>query len=157
VVLASCQSAASGSRALTAIGPQLAWEGVPAVLAMQDKIGIDTCQTFMARFFSEFAADGILERAAAAARVEIVDPDDAWGPGLFTRLLSGYLWWPDFQSTPFEKWDSVLGQIDRGRCLPILGPGMIEFLLGPQSDIARRWADTYLFPMAPHERYDLPQ
>ena len=32
-----------------------------------------------------------------------------------------------------------------------------ESLLGSPQEIAQRWAETYHFPMAPHEREDLPQ
>ena len=56
-----------------------------------------------------------------------------------------------------EKWPALLSNIRRGRCTPILGPGLTESLLGSRRDIAQRWAETYHFPMAPHDREDLPQ
>jgi hypothetical protein len=34
---------------------------------------------------------------------------------------------------------------------------MIEHLLGSQREISQRWAETYHYPMAPHERESLPQ
>jgi hypothetical protein len=34
---------------------------------------------------------------------------------------------------------------------------MTESLIGPRREIARRWAETYQFPMAPHDQEDLPQ
>jgi len=57
----------------------------------------------------------------------------------------------------FEQWPAILRSIDRGRCTPILGPGLLESMLGSTREIARRWAETYRFPMASHSRDDLPQ
>ena len=39
----------------------------------------------------------------------------------------------------------------------VLGPGLNEEILGCPREIAQRWAETYHFPMAPHQRDDLPQ
>lgn len=162
VVLASCQSAGSGaSGALAAIGPLLAREGVPAVLAMQGKISIETASQFMTRFFAELGVDGQIDRAVAVARDEVQrnERTDAWMPVLFTRLNSGCIWTvPAEASGPgFKAWDALMDMIEEGRCVPILGPGVTEFLLGSQQEIAQRWADTYRFPMAAHVRRDLPQ
>ena len=44
-----------------------------------------------------------------------------------------------------------------GRRVGILGPGLTEFLLGSRREIAQRWAEKYQFPMAVHQRDDLPQ
>jgi hypothetical protein len=51
----------------------------------------------------------------------------------------------------------LLSNIAEGKCTPILGSGLLESLLGSTRDIACRWADTYRFPLAPHDREDLPQ
>jgi hypothetical protein len=50
-----------------------------------------------------------------------------------------------------------LRSIQDGRCTPILGFGLVESLIGSSREIARRWAETFHYPMAPHERDDLPQ
>ena len=74
---------------------------------------------------------------------------------------SGRIWYaPGFaeEQRRFEKWPALLGNIrSDGRCTPILGPGLTESLLGSRREIAQRWAETYHFPMAPHDREDLPQ
>ena len=168
VVLASCQSAGSGatvgpggSGALAAVGPLLAREGVPAVLAMQGNISIESAGLFMPRFFEQLGIDGHVERAVAAARGEVQrrERPDAWMPVLFTRLTSGCIWTVPARSNrgTFEPLPALLAMINDGECVPILGPGILEFLLGSQQDIAQRWADTYRFPMAAHVRRDLPQ
>jgi hypothetical protein len=160
VVLASCQSAGSGSRgALAAIGPRLARGGIPAIVAMQGRISMETSGAFMRRFFRELGADGQVDQAVAVARTEVRERPDAWMPVLFTRLKSGCIW--SLRNArveqPFEKWPALIERIRAGRCTPIIGPGMIEFLLGSTRDIARRWAAAHNFPMAPYEREDLPQ
>lgn len=167
VVLASCQSAGSGdqartddSGALSALGPLLARAGIPAVLAMQGNITMKTVEDFMPEFFRELRRDGQIDRAMAAARGAVRERRDWWMPVLFMRLKSGHLWYmPGFagDKDALEKWPALLKNIKRGRVTPILGPDLTESLLGSRQEIARRWAETYHFPMAPHDREDLPQ
>jgi hypothetical protein len=65
VVLISCQSAGKGTGdALTAIGPRLAEVGVPAVLAMQDNLSMQTAEEFLPVFFRALQKDGQIDRAA---------------------------------------------------------------------------------------------
>jgi hypothetical protein len=167
VVLASCQSAGSGAEgrtnddgALAALGPKLAEAGVPAVVAMQGNVTMQTVAQFMPAFFQALQRDGQIDRAMAVARGAVRERPDWWMPVLFMRLKSGHLWYvPGFaeQRRGMEKWPALLSNIRKGRCTPILGPGLTESLLGSRRDIARRWAETYHFPMAPHDQEDLPQ
>jgi hypothetical protein len=161
VVLASCQSAGSGQGdALSALGPRLAEAGIPAVIAMQDNITMETVAQFMPVFFEELAKDGQIDRALAAARGQVRQRADYWMPALFMRLKSGRIWYvPGFgdERKGFEKWPSMIRSIKRGQCTPILGSGLMEPILGASREIARRWAETYHYPMAPHERESLPQ
>src|SRR5262249_52942641 len=93
VVLASCESAGSGAKgALAALGPRLARAAIPAVLAMQGKVSVETSARFMTRFFAELGREGQIDRAVALARGEVKDRPDAWMPVLFTRLRMGYIW-----------------------------------------------------------------
>jgi hypothetical protein len=158
VVLASCQSGGSASAgALAAVGPSLAALGVPAVLAMQERISVKTSDVFVETFFTELKRDGRLDRAAAVARTRVKAEPDFWVPVLFSRQQDGCLWHQTVDGrADFEKWPALLGYISDGVCTPILGPGLIEFLLGSTREIAQHWADMYRFPMAPHERGDLP-
>ena len=69
LVLASCESAgARTGDALAALGPRLAEAGIPAVLAMQGKISMETMAEFMPVFFRELQRDGQIDRAMAVAR-----------------------------------------------------------------------------------------
>jgi hypothetical protein len=166
VMLASCQSAASGDDArsddggvLAALGPRLAEAGIPAVLAMQGNVTMQTLARFTPMFFRELQRDGQIDRAMAVARGAVREQPDWWVPVLFMRLKSGRLWYvPGFaDERGLEKWPSLLRHIRRGQCTPILGPGLAEPLVGSRREIARRWAETYHFPMAAHACEDLPQ
>jgi hypothetical protein len=167
VVLASCQSAGSGADArsddegaLAALGPRLAEAGIPAVLAMQGNVTMQTVAQFMPVFFKELQQDGRIDRAMAVARGAVRERHDWWTPALFMRLKSGRIWYaPGFADDRrgLEKWPALLHHIHQERCTPILGPGLTEPLLGSRREIARRWAETYAFPMAPHNCEDLPQ
>jgi hypothetical protein len=162
IVLASCQSAGTGvdQGALLAIGPRLAEAGVPAVLAMQGQISMETNATFMPTFFRELSRDGQIDRAMAVARSAVIGRPDSWMPVLIMRLKSGRIWYvPGFadDKASFQKWPALVRGIKAGRCTPVIGSGLVESLLGSTREIAQRWADEYVFPLAPHEREDLPQ
>ncbi|MDF0495332.1 CHAT domain-containing protein [Bradyrhizobium yuanmingense] len=166
VVLASCRSAGSGddartsdAGALAALGPGLAEAGIPAVLAMQGDVAIATMAEFMPVFFRELQRDGQIDRAVAAARGAVRDRVDWYMPVLFMRLRGGSLWYkPGFEEgAQLANWPAVLRQIQSRHWTPILGPGLTDALLGSRREIAQRWAETFHFPMAPHNREDLPQ
>jgi hypothetical protein len=93
VVLASCESAGDGyADALAALGPQLALAGVPAVLAMQGRISLETSTIFQARFFEQLLLTGLVDQATGEARFAVSQRDDWWMPVLYTRLRDGRLW-----------------------------------------------------------------
>ena len=167
VVLASCQSASNDgvltttdNGVLAALGPRLAAVGIPAVVAMQGNVQMETMAKLLPIFFQELHQDGRVDRAMAVARAAIREQPDWWAPTLYMRLRNGRIWYtPGFsgQSSELEQWKSLVRNIERGKCTPIIGPGLTESLLGTRRQIARGWADTFNFPMAPHEREDLPQ
>jgi hypothetical protein len=81
-------------------------------------------------------------------------------PVLFMRLRSGRVWYTpglDRERPGFDKWDALLNNIAQGRCTPIFGSGLVEPLLGSSREIAWRWSEAHRYPMAPHNREDLPQ
>jgi hypothetical protein len=167
VVLVSCQtagreesSAGTAPSTFAALGPRLAERGIPAVLAMQGKVSMETVTQFMPVFFQELIRDGQIDRAVAAARGSVRDRPDWWMPALFMRLKSGRIWYiPGFgeRGRDLEKWPALVRNIEKGRCTPILGPGLAESLFGLRRDVAQRWAEAYHFPMEPHQKDDLPQ
>jgi hypothetical protein len=162
VMLASCESAGSGDGlpgdaqgALATLGPRLAEAGVPAVVAMHGRLSMPTLDLFLPTFFKELRRDGQIDRAMAVARGTVRQRPDWWMPVLFMRLKSGRVWYTPGFADAFEQWPALLADIRQGRCTPILGPGLTDFLLGTREEIASRWASQYHFPLAPHERHDL--
>ncbi len=161
IVLTSCQSAGKGEGdVLSALGPRLAEAGIPAVLAMQDNIRMDTVAKFMPVFFGELKKDGCIDRALNVARGLVREQPDWWVPVLFMRLKSGRLWYTPGFGGPrgeFEKWPSLLRGIQSGRCTPILGPGLTEAMTGSMRDLAEQWAEDLQYPLAAHERESMAQ
>jgi len=161
VVLASCQSAGgSQGGTLAALGPGLAEAGIPAVMAMQGNITVDTGAKFMPVFCQELQRDGQIDRATSVARGAVRDRPDWWMPVLFMRLKSGRIWYaPGIaeERGGLKKWDALISSIGHQQCTPIIGPGLAEPFIGSRREIAQRWAEERNFPMSPHEREDLPQ
>jgi hypothetical protein len=164
VVLASCQSAGHGAElrsddegALAALGPRLAEAGIPAVLAMQGNISMQTMAELVPVFFRELRSDGHIDRALAVARSAVRDRPDWSVPVLFMRLKSGRIWYSPGFSEAFDKWPALFADIRQGRCTPILGPSLNDGLIGTREEIAWKWASTYHFPLAPHARGDLAE
>jgi hypothetical protein len=121
---------------------------------------MQTLAEFMPVFFRELQRDGQLDRAMSVARGMVRARPDWWMPVLFMRLKSGRLWYaPGFAEdrSGMEKWPALLRSIRKSKCTPILGPGLTESLVGSRREIARRWSETYYYPMASHYRDNLPQ
>lgn len=167
VVLASCQSAGDGKpnadagRVLQAFGPRLAQAGIPAVLAMQGNISMDSVKKFLPVFFNELQKDGQIDRALAVARGTIRDAHDFWMPVLFMRLRSGKIWYvPGVgeEGDEFDKWPSLLNAIrNNAACTPILGPGLYEPLMGGWPEMAESLAEQFHFPLSAFLRQSIPQ
>jgi hypothetical protein len=176
VILASCQSASKGGPwaskdggALSALGPRLAEAGVPAVVAMQGDVTMETVKHFTPRFLEELQKEagpwgsGQIDYAMALARraLRAAQRMDWWVPALFLRLQSGRLWYTPRLAVDRDEldqtWTDLVEKIREGECTPVLGPGLAENLLGSRREIAQRWAEEYRYPMSPHRRDNLPQ
>jgi hypothetical protein len=159
IVLASCESAGDGAGvALNALGPLLAEAGVPAVIAMQGKVSMETVAAFTPVFFRELMRDGQIDRALAVARGAVRARSDSWMPALFMRLRAGRIWYvPGFadDKQAFEKWPAIVRSISRGQATPIIGTTLDEKIIGQTNALATRWAERYHFPLAPHECEEL--
>jgi hypothetical protein len=168
VVLVSCQSAAEEKAAgedagvLAALGPRLAEAGVPAVLAMQGNLLMDTARRFFPPFFVTLQTTGRVDEAATAARAAIQGAPDAWVPVLYTRLAEGRVWFTRGLTTKaggngFNAWQQLAIQIDQGRCVPILGSGVLEPFVGTGREVANRLAAQSGYPLALSGGEELPQ
>ena len=156
-VLASCESASAegSSDAHAALAPHLAAAGVPAVVAMQGKITMETVRKAMPVFFRELVKDGRIDRAMAVARGEVRGRPDSWMPALFLRLKRGVIWYEPGFKAEFNKWPTICNAIRKGMFVPILGPELGEEIFGGTSELAGRLGSKHAFPLAPYERADL--
>ena len=159
IVLVSCQSAGDGAVELVhAIGPSLATTGIPAVIAMQGDISMKTARTFLQVLFENMQQDGRVDRAVAVARGAVRGRHDWWTPVLFLRISSGCIWYATGGGDrEFDKWPALLGSIENGKALPILGTSMLESLVGDLRDLTRSWAEAHGFPGAWIQEEDLPR
>jgi hypothetical protein len=172
IVLVSCESAGGkgdgeartdDNGALVALGPRLAEAGIPAVLAMQGNITMQTVAAFMPKFFQILGIDNRVDVAVAAARRQgtVRDRQDCTMPVLFSRLQSGRIGYPQgleiTSHHAFQSWDGFLTNLERGAATAILGFSLLEELLGSPEEIAEQWAQRYQYPLAPHLRDDLTQ
>ena len=94
-VLASCTSAGTGyDETLSALGPQLASIGVPAVLGFQGEVAQETVSTLLPTLLTELRRDGQIDRAMAAARADMGAARPWWQAVLWLRT-DGRLWIED--------------------------------------------------------------
>lgn len=98
VCLMACESAKrSVVHPLAGLAPKLVTAGVPAVLAMQAKVGMDDASELTQRFYSSLFATGLIDFAANEARSYLFDSRRTdWSiPALFMRVRDGRLLAPD--------------------------------------------------------------
>ncbi|PYC29726.1 hypothetical protein DMX08_29105 [Pseudomonas protegens] len=163
IILCSCQSAGNGTaerNELCALGPRLAMQGVPAVLAMQGLFSFASAEAYLPVFFKELAKHGEVDLAAASARSAIFQQHDWWMPVVFTRLDSARIWYPPgFDQTEGETdvWKVIVTNVRGRTCTPILGPAFSETLSGPRRALANDWVDIYRYPMSGRDVEDFPQ
>lgn len=154
VVLAVCQSAGTGNRALSgdeqgilaALGPKLVQEaGVAACLAMQGRVIVGSAQQFMGAFFSTLTKSGRVDEAVAAGRIAIATQPDRWVPVLFTRLRGGRLWYTsgfDKSNNDDSALKALASSVASRECLAFVGPGLARRIMGTPREVARALADS---------------
>ncbi|MEA2495593.1 MAG: hypothetical protein QOJ29_3504 [Thermoleophilaceae bacterium] len=161
--LCSCQSAGAAAAetsdegALAPLGPELARAGVASVIAMQHNVTMQTAGTFFTRFFEEVDRDGIVDRAVAAARIALADAErpDWWVPVLFTRLKRGRAYYDVGFSGDQLKVNQFVSKVKNHDVTPVLGPGLAEPLIGARADLASKWVERWLLPIAEPDNEDL--
>jgi outer membrane protein assembly factor BamB len=95
VYLAVCQSALGPEgHVLTGLAAELVAAGVPAVVAMRDRVHMRSAQRVARYFYEGLARHGMVDRALNQARDSLLSGDLAGvaSPVLFMRLASGKLW-----------------------------------------------------------------
>ena len=153
VFLASCQTAArSPADAFRGFAPALVETGVPAVLAMQDLVPVDTSREFSHTFYQQLLQHGQVDLASNEARSALLTAKlpGAAIPVLFMRLRSGELLGRRGHITSDREdifWPFLLQNIDHGQCMPFLGPQVNMGLLPSVTMVAERLADKYGYPL----------
>jgi hypothetical protein len=157
VFLASCQTATrSPADAFRGFAPALVAAGVPAVLAMQDRVPVDTAREFARSFYKHLLQHGQVDLAANQARAVLLAGElpGAAIPVLFMRQPRGRLLGQRGQilgDRAGSFWKTLLKNIDEEKCTPFLGPGMTAGLLPSPVEVARQLAEEYNYPFAATE------
>ncbi len=166
IFLAACQSAARDTAdAFRGLGPRLIAAGVPAVVAMQDFVAIETARRLGAAFYGRLAEHGAVDLALNEARSTLLTGGrpDAAVPVLFMRLRSGQVWSAEADAhgqllgaaNPRVFWSGLLRNIQQGQVTPIVGPRVHGEWLPTPLEIADRWAEEHGYPFP--DRDSLPR
>jgi hypothetical protein len=157
IFLAACQSAVrSSADAFVGLGPKLVSAGVPAVIAMQDFVTVETARKFSGTFYKRLVEHGQLDRAANEARSTLLTAGrpDAVVPVTFMRLKSAQLWSNEVDArgevlgskNPKIFWTGLIRMIQQGKCTPIIGPRVYGRWIPNRNEIAQRWAIEHGYP-----------
>ncbi len=166
IVLVACQSATRATTdAFLGLAPKLVRVGVPAVVAMQDVVTMETGRRFGAEFYSSLLATGQVDLAVNQARSTLLTDGrpDVGVPVLFMRLKSGQLWSAEADARgailgtdePAGFWRGLIRNITRRRSTPIIGPRVRGRWIPSPAEIASLWADEYDYPYS--DRENLPR
>jgi hypothetical protein len=112
--LAACESAARARQdAFVPLGPALVEQGgVLAVVAMAERVGIDTARLFTGQFYAELFQHGLVDLAVNVGRAQVQDQWDWGAPVLFCRLHDSQL--VDFPvGQPIAELGSVATTVER--------------------------------------------
>ncbi|HOU15968.1 MAG TPA: CHAT domain-containing protein [Anaerolineae bacterium] len=94
IFLAACESASRSAQTpnpFVGLAPRLVQIGIPAVVAMQDKIGVKTAQALTRHFYRFLLQHGVVDKALNQARNLLEDTQDWATPVLFMHLREGRL------------------------------------------------------------------
>lgn len=154
IYLSSCQTATrSTADAFRGFAPALVQAGIPAVLAMQEKVPVETAQAFAGTFFRQLLQHGQVDLAANEARAALMTGDYLGTaiPVLFMRLRGGLLFGRRGQILGERAdgfWDDLLYNIKEGECVPFLGPGVTAELMPNLAELAQTLALENHYPFA---------
>jgi hypothetical protein len=157
VFLASCQTATrSPADAFRGLAPKLVAAGVPAVLAMQDRVPIETARQFAATFYRQLLEHGQVDLASNEARSAVLTAKlpGAAVPVLFSRLKGSQLFGQRGRLSSGQEdnfWPFLLDDLQDGMVTAFLGPGVTDGLLPDRKSVARQLAESYGYPLADHE------
>jgi hypothetical protein len=152
VFLASCSTATrSPADAFRGLAPKLVAAGVPAVVAMQAPVPLETAQAFGSAFYRQLLRHGQVDLACNEARSALLTADlpGAAIPVLFMRLRNGLLLGQRGEVLGDQAgsfWDTLIPNIKDKLCTPFLGPGVTADLLPSPAELAQELAAKCHYP-----------
>jgi tetratricopeptide (TPR) repeat protein len=154
VFLASCQTATrSPADAFRGFAPQLISAGVPAVVAMQDLVPVETARAFTATFYRQLLDHGLVDLAVNEARSILMSGDMAgsWSvPVLFSRVPAGRLVVGTTSRLQRLRQHPAVARLLVIRNMILAVVGLIALVLGLSVDIdAARQSGGILHPILP--------
>ena len=167
VFLSSCETATrSPADAFRGLAPKLIANGVPAVLAMQDLVPVETAHDFSRAFYGDLLEHGQVDLAANRARSALMTSkargtgtmSGAAIPVLFMRLRAGRLFGERgmiLGEGGESFWSTLLENIADKDCTPFLGPGVAADLLPTPAELAQTLASKFNYPFP--DRQNLPR
>jgi hypothetical protein len=153
VFLASCQTASrSPADAFRGLAPRLVAAGVPAVVAMQDLVPVDTARQFASTFYRQLLDHGLVDLASNEARSALLTAklSGAAIPVLFSRLRSNQLLGKQGRISSDKAdafWPFLLGNIEEERVTAFLGPRVTDGLLPSRESVAQSLAEEFHYPL----------
>ena len=157
VFLTACETAVRESgNAFLGMAPRLVQAGVPAVLAMQDLLSMDTGKLLSQAFYRRLSEHGQVDRALNEARGQLVTAErvDAHVPVLMMRLKSGALWSDESnalgrvlgKASSGAFWSTLVSLLKRDQVVPVLGSRVHGHWLPGPDEMAGILAEKYGFP-----------
>jgi len=136
------------------IASSLPESGICAVIFRQADMSDDAWKQFLLAFLTSIQKHGNIDKAHHQARVAILNTGEVWKADLITRLRTGAIWYqPRFLDNKVDVWNKILkSYIEDGFCIPVIGPGISDYLIQSREEVARRWADECNYPLASLER-----
>lgn len=165
-ILCSCQTSDTGAvrvgksateLALMSLGPRLVRAGIPAVLAMQGNLLMDTAAIFFKEMLENLMEYGTIDAAVSYARSQVASRSDYYVPVLYQRIRSGRLWYgaTDVGWGDEINWKGLLKDIENASGVLVLGSALLDPYIGAQSEVAAQLAEAFNYPFADSERDDM--
>jgi hypothetical protein len=157
--------------------------GATTTVGMQGEVRVSTGAAFTEAFFRALVRErGGVDRAMAAARASLIlaERPEWLAPVLFTRTRSARAWYelPAAKGDVREAlpvtatagpargtrlagedagWAPMIKAVRNWRYVPILGPGLVEDVLGSRKEIAARWVERFRLAVPPEDSRDFPK
>lgn len=153
----------SASRAeirLVSIASEIIKSGVCATLAPQAPMEREQWLGFVAGFIESLSDTKNISGAIQLAQSQLSDINERWRPVLLSRLRTGDIWnKPGFVSIPVDqqraKWGILVDQIQRGDCVPVIGPDVSRYFYNGRSAVAAAWAEECAYPLSSDDKRTL--